>query len=91
MTFTTRPKIKSQSQIFRLAEAYFCLPHQPNFSDFFYLCRHRVSVVRDYNLTSMVMEAVKGQKLYCEHRLWHSMFGSSHSATSPILEQDLRS
>ena len=30
------------------AEAYFCLPHRPNFSDIFDLCRHRVSVVRAY-------------------------------------------
>ena len=35
----------------------------------------------------MVMEAVRGQKLYCERTLWHSnsMFGSSHSATSWFL------
>ena len=39
-------------------------------------------------LTSMVMEVVRGQKLYCECTLWHSktIFGSSHSATSGILE-----
>ena len=41
----------------------------------------------------MVMEAVNSQKLYCERTLWHSnsMFGSSHSVTSWILEQDRRS
>ena len=27
-------------------EAFFCLPHQPKFSDFFNLCLHGVSVVR---------------------------------------------
>ena len=45
-------------------------------------------------LTFMVMEAVRGQKLYCECTLWHSisMFDSSHcSATSRILEHDQRS
>ena len=44
-------------------------------------------------LTSMVMEAVRGQKRYCERALWHSnsMFGSSHRSTSQIQEQDRRS
>ena len=39
-------------------------------------------------LTSMVMEAVRGQTHYSEHTLWHSnsMFGSSYSAISWILE-----
>ena len=39
------------------------------------------------------MEAGRGQKLYCERSLWHSnsMVGSSHIATSRILEQDQRS
>ena len=44
-TFTARPKIKSQ--IFRYSRSIFCLPHRPKFSDFFDLCLHLVSVVRD--------------------------------------------
>ena len=44
--FTTRPKIQSQSQIFRYGQSIFCLPHRPNFSDIFDLCLHWVSVVR---------------------------------------------
>ena len=47
IAFTARPKIHSHSQIFRYGRSIFCLPHQPKFSDFFDLCFHRVSVVRD--------------------------------------------
>ena len=46
IAFTVRPKINSHSQIFRYGQRIFCLPHQPNFSDFFDLCLHWVSVVR---------------------------------------------
>ena len=46
IAFTARPKIKSQSQIFRYGRSIFCLPHWPNFSDIFDLCLHWVSVVR---------------------------------------------
>ena len=38
IAFTARPKIQSQSQIFRYGRSIFCLPHQPNFSDIFDLC-----------------------------------------------------
>ena len=41
-----RPKI--QSQIFRYSRSIFCLPHRPNFSDFFDFCLHWVSVVRGF-------------------------------------------
>ena len=47
IAFTTRPKIQSQSQIFRYGRSIFCLPYWPNFSDIFDLCLHWVSVVRD--------------------------------------------
>ena len=40
--FNPNPKFLST------AEAYFCLPHRPNFSDIFDLCLHWVSVVRDF-------------------------------------------
>ena len=46
IAFTARPKIQSQSQIFRYGGSLFCLPHRPNFSDIFDLCLHWVSVVR---------------------------------------------
>ena len=46
-----------------------------------------------YFLTFMVMEAVRGQKHYSEPTLWHfnSLFGSSNSTISRVLEQDWRS
>ena len=43
IAFTARPKIQSQSQIFRYGQSIFCLLHRPNFSDIFDLW---VSVVR---------------------------------------------
>ena len=51
ITFTARPKINSQSQMFRYGQSIFCLPHWPKFSGFFDLCLHWVSVVHvpDYN------------------------------------------
>ena len=45
IVFTARPKIQSQSQIFRYGGSIFCLPHRPNFLDIFDLCLHWVSVV----------------------------------------------
>ena len=38
IAFTARPKIQSQSQIFRYGRSIFCLPHRPNFSDIFIGC-----------------------------------------------------
>ena len=46
IAFTARPKIQSQSQIFRYGRSIFCLPHRPNISDIFDLCLHWLSVVR---------------------------------------------
>ena len=46
IALTARPKINSQSQIFRYGQSIFCLPHRPKFSDFFDLCLYWVSVVR---------------------------------------------
>ena len=48
IAFTARPKIQSQSQIFRYGGSILCLPHRPNFSDIFDLCLHWVSVVRGF-------------------------------------------
>ena len=50
ISFTARPKIQSQSQIFKYGGSIFCLPHRPNFSDIFDLCLHWVSVVRDCSI-----------------------------------------
>ena len=47
IAFTARPKIQSQSQVFRYSQSISCLPHRPNFSDIFDLCLHWVSVVRE--------------------------------------------
>ena len=47
IAFTARPKIHSHSQVFRYGQSIFCLPHRPKFSDFFDLCLHWVSVVRE--------------------------------------------
>ena len=41
-------KLNPNPKFLGMAEAYFCLPHRPNFSDFFDLCRHWVSVVRGF-------------------------------------------
>ena len=50
IVFTARTKINSHSQIFRCGRSIFCLLHRPKFSDFFDLCLHWVSVVREsYN------------------------------------------
>ena len=43
---TARPKINSQSQIFRYGRSIFLLPHRPKFSDLFDLWVYLVSVVR---------------------------------------------
>ena len=63
LTFTARPKIQSQSQIFRYGGSIFCLPHRPNFSDIFDLCLHWVSVVRDYRDGFAVHKRRCGNKL----------------------------
>ena len=49
IAFTTRPKIKSQSQIYKYGRSIFCLPHRRKISGFFDLCLHWVSVVRGGN------------------------------------------
>ena len=52
IAFTARPKINSQFPNFRYDRSILCLPHRPKFSDFFDLCLHWMSVVRDWvNLT----------------------------------------
>ena len=45
----TWPKIKSQSMIFRYSQSISFLAHWPKISDFFDLCLHCMSVVRDRN------------------------------------------
>ena len=55
ITFTARPKIKSQSQIYRYGQSIICLPHRPKISGFFDLCLHWVSVVRGLALSSFMI------------------------------------
>ena len=55
IAFTARPKIWSQSQIFRYGRSIFCLPHQSNFSYIFDLCLHWLSVVHAYNKGSWLI------------------------------------
>ena len=66
IAFTARPKIQSQSQIFRHGRSIFCLPHRPNFSDFFDLCLHWVSVVRViyYLFRSKLLTNYKNVRVY---------------------------
>ena len=61
ISFTARPKIQSQSQIFRYGRSIFCLPHRPKISDFFDLCLHWVPVVRGHHIRirSMAMLVMK--------------------------------
>ena len=54
ITFTARPKIHFHSQIFRNGRSIFCLPHRPKFSDFFDLCLHWASIVRESPPTSIL-------------------------------------
>ena len=55
IAFTARPKIQSQSQIFRYGRSIFCLPHRPNLSDIFDLCLHWVSVVRECDQSQLII------------------------------------
>ena len=55
--WTARPEINSQSQISRYGLSIFCLPHRPEFTDFFDLCLHWVSVVREaYHRSSIIFQ-----------------------------------
>ena len=60
IVFTARPKIQSQSQIFRYGGSIFCLPHRPNFLDIFDLCLHWVSVVRAFEYSSIFHHHIIG-------------------------------
>ena len=56
IAFILRPKIQSQSQIFRYGRSIFCLPHRPNFSDIFDLCLHWMSLVGGpYHFSSLFL------------------------------------
>ena len=64
IALTARPKIKTQSQIYRYGRSIFCLPHWPIFSDIFDLCLHWVSVVRAIDHARAHCSA---SKCYCIH------------------------
>ena len=59
IAFTARPKIQSQSQIFRYGRSIFRLPHWPNLSDIFDLCLHWVSVDRDFSHSNFNNSQIK--------------------------------
>ena len=73
IAFTARPKIHSQSQIFGYGWSIFCLPHRPKFSDFFDLCLHWVSVVRDVDANANFHSYMTWQKqwiyIYVQQRI----------------------
>ena len=57
IAFTARPKINSHSKIFRYGgRSICCLPHLPEFLDFFDLCLHWVSIVRDFDQINTGMD-----------------------------------
>ena len=62
IAYTARPKIQSQSQIFRYGGSIFCLPHRPIFSDILDLCLHWVSVVRGLDQTRPQLTKLKWLK-----------------------------
>ena len=64
---TKRPSLHSQKlnpnpKFLGTAKAYFCLPHRPNLSDFFDLCRHWLSVVRGYSYWLLALRHSSYQK-----------------------------
>ena len=79
ISFTARPKIQSQSQIFRYGGSIFCLPHWPKFSDIFDLCLHWVSVVRDYEQAQCVELNIR----FCLQSKFWIIYGIS-TTKSPI-------
>ena len=58
ISFTARPKIKSQLQIFKFGQSIF---YQPTISDFFDLCLH---AVRGYNTQEVNVKGRSTQKLH---------------------------
>ena len=76
IAFTARPKIKSQSQIYRYGRSIFCLPHRPKISGFFDLCLHWLSVVRDLDLTFSTLFFINkiGQESFFVKNIYFSQF-----------------
>ena len=64
LAFTARPKIQSQSQIFRYGGSIFCLPHRPIFSDILDLCLHWVSVVRGIQQTKVFYDGLISESFF---------------------------
>ena len=91
IAFIARPKIQSQSQIFRYGGSIFCLPHRPNFSDIFDLCLHWVSVVRGWWYEQVEQ---LGTNLKSKNKHWNNIYpwiywsfvkiGASKFAVCPI-------
>ena len=81
IAFTARPKIQSQSQIFRYGRSIFCLPHRPNFSDIFDLCLHWVSVVRENCYSNQYGDLNRKQKALINPPISSWLSNSSHKQT----------
>ena len=64
IAFTEQPKIHSHSQIFSYGRSIFCLPHRPKFPDFFDLCLHWVSVVREENHAFLYVDVFMWPKMW---------------------------
>ena len=84
IAFTARPKIQSQSQIFRYGGSIFCLPHRPNFSDIFDLCLHWVSVVRAYRARKL---AGRGRHI-CEYIMIFSQILAIAASVANVMNED---
>jgi hypothetical protein len=67
IAITARPKIQSQSQIFRYGRSIFCLPHRPNFSDIFDSCLQWVCVV---HVQEQIKKTFCYQKLFWASTVW---------------------
>ena len=78
IALTARPKIQSQSQIFRYGRSIFCLPHWPNFIDYwFYWFMPSLGVHSPWYERSF-LPAVSSRTLWS----YHIIFWSSHTTPS---------
>ena len=60
IAFSAPPKINSHPQFLRYGQSIFCLLHRSKFSDFFDLCLHWLSGVRDFEETNQILLLRKG-------------------------------
>ena len=81
ITFTARPKIKYQFQMFRYGRSIFCLLHQPKFSDFFsqvyLLLRHPLRCISPNFQISLAKSTCFWDTLYVQgnvHKICQQFF-----------------